>query len=107
MTITQPYQKRVGYTVRKQTTMLDAAKKKTKKVDHFNFQMRQMAADMRKQIPSRQQAHWSKLDAEKKIRDSLARSAIEGERRAILGYRTAGRFAPHLEARLREIESTL
>ena len=88
--------------------MLDAVKRrKAPTVTEPNFQSRQIAAQLRQQIPVRQQAHWSKMEAEKRIRNSLAREALQGERRAILGYKTSGLGAPHLEARLREIEATL
>jgi hypothetical protein len=107
--MTQPYQRRVGYTLRRQTTMLDAVKRRTAPTTTTepNFQSRQVAAQLRQQIPVRQQAHWSRMEAERKIRDSLAREALQGERRAILGYKTSGLGAPHLEARLREIEGSL
>ena len=108
MTVTQPYQKRVGLIVRKQQTMLQAVKtRKGPMVTGPNFHTRHLAKQLREQIPVRQQAHWSKLDAERKIRDAMSREALQGEHRAILGYKTSGRFAPHLEARLREIESSL
>jgi len=108
MTVTQPYQQRVGLVVRKQQTMLNAVKnRKATKDPGLNFHARQAAKALREQVPVRQQAHWSKLDAERKIRDAMSREALQGEHRAILGYKTAGRFAPHLEARLREIETSL
>jgi hypothetical protein len=109
MTVTQPYQKRVGLIVRKQQTMLQAVKtrKGTATAPGPNFHDRQLAKQLREQIPVRQQSHWSKLDAERKIRESMARGALQGEHRAILGYKSSGRSAPHLEARLREIESSL
>jgi hypothetical protein len=89
--------------------MLDAVKRRTAPTTTTepNFQSRQVAAQLRQQIPVRQQAHWSRMEAERKIRDSIAREALQGERRAILGYKTSGLGAPYLEARLREIEGSL
>ena len=107
MTVTQPYQKRMGITLRRQTTMADAMKSAKPRAPHTTFQARKVADQLRHQIPARQQAHWSRLQAEQKMRDAVQREALLGERRAMIGYRTDGRFAPHIESRLREIEGHL
>jgi hypothetical protein len=108
MTVTQPYQKRVGITLRRQTTMIDAMKKrKGPAPERHDFQARKAAKALRETVPVRQQAHWSRLQAEQKMRDAVQREALLGERRAMIGYRTDGRFAPHIESRLREIEGHL
>ena len=115
MTIVQPYQRRVGTTLRRQTTMADAMKKRSPKSappkDNYmgiNFQARQMAKQLREQVPVRQQAHWSRLETEKKIRNAMQREAMLGERRAIEGYKTSlSSIPPHMQVRLRELEAIL
>ena len=108
MTVLQPYQKRVGITLRRQTTMVDAVRKrKGPAPERHDFQARKAAKALRETVPVRQQAHWSRLQAEQKMRDAVQREALLGERRAMIGYRTDGRFAPHIESRLREIEGHL
>ena len=67
-----------------------------------------MAKQLREQVPVRQQAHWSRLEAEKKIRNAMQREAMLGERRAIEGYKTSlSSIPPHMQVRLRELEAIL
>ena len=73
----------------------------------MTFHDRHIAQKLRAEIPARQQAHWDRQLAEKKIRDALLREGLQGERRALQGYRSAGHCPAHLEARLREIEAQL
>ena len=88
--------------------MIDAMKKrKGPAPERHDFQARKAAKALRETVPVRQQAHWSRLQAEQKMRDAVQREALLGERRAMIGYRTDGRFAPHIESRLREIEGHL
>ena len=81
MTVIQPYQKRVGITLRRQTTMVNAVRKRKGPVpEHNGFQARKTAKALRETVPVRQQAHWARQEAEQKITDAVKRETLLGEK---------------------------
>ena len=109
MTVLQPYQKRVGITLRRQTTMVDAVRKrKGPAPERHDFQARKVAKALRETVPVRQQAQWARQEAEEKIRDAVKREILLGEKRAIEGYRTSrSSIPPHMQQRLKELEEIM
>jgi hypothetical protein len=72
MTVLQPYQKRVGITLRRQTTMVDAVRKrKGPAPERHDFQARKVAKALRETVPVRQQAQWAREDALEKMRNAI------------------------------------